>query len=106
MYVLDGPVAIINEGHPYLKQFPLKFRKSANGKGWVIKWTDFGTTGQEIFFDDPVKAAEECDWMNRHRHIVHGWFGASFDDCDVMWQSMKIWSDLDDAKALVKAYSL
>jgi hypothetical protein len=103
MRIIDGPIAVLNDGHPYLKQFPLAISACPAG-GWVIRWVDFGTTSQETYFNDPVEASRHCAWMNRNAHIIEGWFGASLHECDVMWQGVAVREELREAKALVSAH--
>ncbi len=98
MLVVESAIFIINDDHPYLRQFPLAFRKSNSGNGWVVRWVDFGTVSQEKYFACPKEAAKYCDRMNLHQRVIHGWFGESFGDCDAMWKFMEGVTHPDNAR--------
>ncbi len=106
MRVINGPVAILNDTHPYLRQFPLSI-VPANGGGWKIRWEGFNSVSQEVVFDSAAQAAKRCEWMNRNRHIVEAdGLGDSLDYWDAMWQGRAVQRELREARALVASYDL
>lgn len=106
MRVIDGPVAILNDAHPYLRQFPLSIAPEFGGR-WRIRWEGFNSVSQEVVFKNAADAAKRCEWMNCNRHIVEAnGLGDTLDYWDAMWQGRAVERELREARALVASHDL
>jgi len=84
MEIFPNMVAVLDDGHPYLAQFPVTV--DAYRSGWRVTWIDFQTVKQEFYSEDKAKVDEVCKWVNRYRHIVEAdCITDTFEACDAMW---------------------